>query len=190
MGRAFSGRTEFLQSSSLSLAYFRCARRSIGAFGRPLNFRSHGVAATLGLVSALSGQRRLEALQDFRGCLLIAVAVAMATANAAVMAANFGAVRYDPTVDQLIVTMIYDGTKPNHRFSVHWGDCRKGQQIDRPAHQTIAVDILDDDHADAAMKHYTETLKVPLANLSCRPATVTVWTPPNFDRSIDIPARP
>src|SRR5215468_9667711 len=63
----------------------------------PLNFtvRSHGVAATLDLVSALSGQRRLEALQDLRGCLLIAVAVAMATANAAVMAANFEAVRYD-----------------------------------------------------------------------------------------------
>ena len=106
------------------------------------------MAATLSLVSALSGRRRLEALQDFRGCLLIAVAVAMATANAAVMAANFGAVSYDPNGDQLIVTMICDGTKPNHHFSIQWGACRNGQQIDRPAHQTIGVDILDDDHND------------------------------------------
>ena len=148
------------------------------------------MAATLGLVSALSGQRRLEALQDFRGCLLIAVAVAMATANAAVMAANFEAVRYDPNGDQLIVTMIYEGTKPNHHFSIKWGACRKGQQIDRPTHQTIGVDILDDDHNDAAKKTYTETLKVPLANLSCRPATVTLWTPPDFTTSVDIPSRP
>ena len=160
-----------------------------GVFGRPLNFtvRSHGVAATLGLASALSGQRRLE---DFRGCLLIAVAVAMATANAAVMAATFGPVRYDPNGDQLIVTMIYDGTNPNHHFSIRWGPCRKGEQIDQPAHQTIGVDILDDDYNDAAKKTYTETIRVPLANSSCRPATVTLWTPPNFSTSFDIPTRP
>lgn len=113
------------------------------------------MAATLGLASALSGQGRLK---DFRACLLIAVAVAMATANAAVMAATFGAVRYDPNGDQLIVTMIYDGTKPNHHFSIQWGTCRKGEQLDQPAHQTIGVNILDDDHNDAAKKAYTETL--------------------------------
>ena len=143
------------------------------------------MAATLGLASALSGQGRLK---DFRACLLIAVAVAMATANAAVMAATFGAVRYDPNGDQLIVTMIYDGTKPNHHFSIQWGTCRKGEQLDQPAHQTIGVNILDDDHNDAAKKAYTETLRVPLANLSCRPATMTLWTPPNFSTSFDIPA--
>ena len=145
------------------------------------------MATTLGLASALSGQRRLE---DSRGCLLITVAVAMATANAAVMAATFGSVHYDPNGDQLIVTMIYDGSKPNHHFSFQWDTCRKGEQLDRPAHQTIAVNILDDDHNDAANKTYTETLKVPLANLSCRPATVTLWTPPDFTTSVDIPARP
>ena len=145
------------------------------------------MAATLGLASALSGQRRRE---DFRGCLLIAVTVAMATANAAVMAATFGPVRYDANGDQLIVTMIYDGTNPNHHFSIQWGTCRKGQQIDRPEHQTIGVDILDDDHNDAAKKAYTETIKVPLANLSCRPATVTLRTAPDFYASVDIPARP
>jgi len=145
------------------------------------------VATTLGLASALSGQRRRE---GFRGCLLIAVAVAMATANAAVMAATFGPVHYDSNGDQLVVTMIYDGSKPNHHFSIHWDTCRKGEQLDRPAHQTIGVNILDDDHNDAANKTYTETIRVALANLSCRPATVTLWTPPDFTTSVDIPARP
>ena len=142
------------------------------------------MAATLGLASALSGQRRLE---NFRSCLLIAVAVAMATVNATVMAATFGAVRYDPSGDQLIVTMIYDGTKPNHHFSIHWDTCRKD---DQPVRQTIGVNILDDDYNDAATKTYTETLTVPIATLSCRPATVVLWTPPRSTTSVDIPARP
>jgi hypothetical protein len=67
------------------------------------------------LTSALRGQRRLE---DFCGYFLIAGSVAMATASAAVMAATFGPVHYDPKGDQLIVTMIYDGSKPNHHFSI------------------------------------------------------------------------
>ena len=145
------------------------------------------MAATLGLASGVAGQCRLE---DLRGCWLIAVAIAMATSNAAVMAATFGPVRYDPSGDQLIVTMIYDGTKPNHHFSIQWDSCRKGEQLDQPAHQTIGVNILDDDHNDAGKKTYTETIRVPVATLSCRPATVTLWTPPNFFTSVDIPARP
>jgi hypothetical protein len=143
--------------------------------------------ATLGLESALGGPHRLKHL---RGCLLIAVVIATATANTAVSAATFGPVRYDPNGDQLIVTMIYDGTNPNHHFSIQWDTCRKGEQLDRPAHQTVGVNILDDNHDDAATKTYTETIKVPLGNLSCRPATVTLWTPPDFTTSLEIPARP
>ena len=142
------------------------------------------MAAPLGLTSALGGQRRLD---DFRSCLLIAAAVAMATASAAVMAATFGPVRYDPNGDQLVVTMIYDGTKPDHHFSIYWDTCRKD---DQPVRQTIGINILDEDHNDAATETYTETLRVPLATLSCRPATVVLWTPPSSTTSVDIPARP
>ena len=92
--------------------------------------------STLGLASALAGKRRL---QHFRAFLLIAVTVAMATETAAVMADSFGPVRYDPKSDQLIVAMIYDGTNPDHHFSIQWGPCRKVDQPDQPAHQTIDV---------------------------------------------------
>jgi hypothetical protein len=140
--------------------------------------------ATLGLASALSRGGRLE---DFRAFSLIAVAIATVTATGVVMAANFGAVRYDPNSDQLIVTMIYDGTNPNHHFSVQWGPCRK---LDQPPRQVIDASILDDQWNDAATKTYTETVRVPLATLSCRPATVTLRSPPDFYTSLDIPARP
>ena len=119
-----------------------------------------------------------------------AVTVAIATAAAAVMAASFGPVRYDATSDELIVTMIYDGTNPDHHFSIQWGPCRKVEQQDQPAHQLIDVSILDDQWNDAATKAYTKTVRVPLAALSCRPATVTLRTAPDFYESLEVPARP
>ena len=115
--------------------------------------------APRGLVFALSGKRRLK---DSRGFLLIAFAVAMATDTDAVMADRFGPVRYDPKNDELIVTMIYDGTNPNHHFSIQWGGCKVAQ----PAKQIIELSILDDQRNDAATKTYTETVRVPLATLS------------------------
>jgi hypothetical protein len=117
---------------------------------------------------------------------LAAFAVAM-TATVAT-AEDFGPVQYDAQDDQLIVTMKYDGTNPNHHFSFQWGQCRKvTDQLHEPAHQVIDVDIIDDDGSDAATTSYTEIVKIPLAGLSCRPATVTLWTAPNSSTSIDIP---
>jgi hypothetical protein len=55
------------------------------------------------------------------------------------------------------------------------------------AHKIIHVGILDDQGNDAAMKSYTKIVRKPLAGLSCRPATVTLWAPPNSGTSIDIP---
>ena len=143
--------------------------------------------AILGLASMLGGGRRLG---DARAVLLIAVAVAMATDTAPVRAASFGTVRYDPNGDQLIVTMIYDGSNPNHHFSIQWGPCRKLDQPDQRGHQTIDLSVLDEQWNDAAMTTYTEIVKVPLATLSCRPATVTLRTAPDFITSLAIPARP
>lgn len=124
-----------------------------------------------------------------RKCLTgITFAISAVTASAAVMADTFGPVHYDSKSGQLIVTMIYDGTNDNHNFSIQWGRCRKiVDQLGEPAHQIINLEILDDQGNDAARKSYTKTVRVPLAGLSCRPATVTLWTPPNHYTSLDIP---
>ena len=143
--------------------------------------------ALLGLAPDLDGGCRLK---DSRAILVIAVTGLMASHTSPVRAAGFGSVRYDPSSDQLIVTMIYDGTNANHHFSIQWGPCRKLEQPDQPAHQTIDVNILDDQWDDAATKTYTKTVKVPLGTVSCRPATVTLRTAPDFIASLDIPARP
>ena len=119
---------------------------------------------------------------------LIAFAVMMVTATTTGMADAFGPVHYDPKKDQIIVTMIYDGTNPNHHFSLQWGRCHKlHDQIQGPARKIINLGIIDEQGNDAATKHYTKIVRVPLAGLSCRPATVTLWTPPNQYTRIVIP---
>ena len=126
--------------------------------------------------------------RDWTAGMLITFAVAMLTASAVVMAEDFGAVHYDRKGDQLIVTVMYDGTNPNHHFSIHWGRCHKiHDHLHGPARKIIDVGILDDQGNDAAMKSYTEIVKVPPAGMSCRPATVTLWAPPDSSTSIDIP---
>ena len=118
----------------------------------------------------------------------IAFAAATLTAAAAVLADTLGPVRYDPNGDQLVITMIYDGTNPNHHFSFQWGRCRKViDQLGGPAHQTIGLSIFDDQGNDAAKESFTTSVKVPLAGISCRPATVVLRSPPRQTTSIDIP---
>jgi hypothetical protein len=120
--------------------------------------------------------------------LLIAFVLMMVTANNAAMADAFGPVHYDPKKDQIIVTMIYDGTNPHHQFTIQWGRCHKlHDRLQGPARKIINVGILDKQGNDAARKRYTKIVKVPLAGLSCKPATVTLWTPPNQYTSIVIP---
>ncbi len=121
------------------------------------------------------------------GSLLI-LAVMMMTATTAVMADAFGSVHYDPKRDQIVVTMIYDGTNPNHHFSLHWGRCHTlHDRIQGPARKIINLGILDDQWNDAARKRYTKIVRVSLGELSCRPATVTLWTSPNQFTRLNIP---
>lgn len=117
----------------------------------------------------------------------IAIVLAVVT-PASAMADAFGPVSYDPQSDQIIVTMIYEGTNPNHHFTFQWGRCHKRiDQPGQPAHQIINLGILDDQGNDAATRSYRETIKVPLAGISCRPATVTLWTSPKQYTRVDIP---
>ena len=121
-------------------------------------------------------------------CTLTTFAVATVMAAATVSADTVGPVHYDPKRDQLIVTMFYDGTNPNHHFSIRWGSCQKlRDQLHGRSHQIIYVSIIDDQGNDAAMKSYRKVIRVPLAGLSCRPATVTVSAPPKSYASLDVP---
>lgn len=98
---------------------------------------------------------------------------------------NFGRIYYDGKTDQLVVTMIYRGTNPNHKFTLNWGSCLPNQSGGLPG---ATVEVLDDQFDDQAIREYRTTKRFSLANLPCaRPASVTLRTAPRFFYTLTIP---
>jgi len=98
---------------------------------------------------------------------------------------NFRKVSYDPASDELVIVVVYRGTSPDHQFSLKWGPC-----IDRGAsrHQIVA-ELLDRQFKDAALKDYEKTVRMSLAAMDCRPATVILRTAPRFYYALTVPER-
>jgi hypothetical protein len=112
-----------------------------------------------------------------------AVALLLLTTSAA-QAATFSAVQYDSSRNELVVTLNYGGTNPNHQFSAQWGTCRPlGSQGN---HQIVAT-LLDDQWNDAAQQTFTTTVHVSLAGVDCHPALVTLRSAPKYEYNIQIP---
>lgn len=101
------------------------------------------------------------------------------------LADNFSDVHYDARGDQLVVTLLYRGTNPDHSFSVKWGQCKVGKH---GGHE-IEANVLDSQWQDAAKRNFRKTAHFSLAELTCRPAKLTLRTAPRFYYSLEIPAR-
>src|SRR5277367_166232 len=115
--------------------------------------------------------------------LLCGIAAAMLTT--AVRADNFANAYYDARRDQIVVTMTYRGTNPDHTFSLKWGQCKES---DGGAHEIVA-EVLDSQWQDAATQSFKKTTRFSLADLQCRPAKLTLRTAPRFYYTLQIPAR-
>jgi len=117
--------------------------------------------------------------------LLPAVAAVLFSLGA--RADNFGRVRYDAQSDQLVVTMIYRGSNPNHAFSLKWGKCQANQSGEMPG---VTLEVLDDQFDDPAQQDYRKTVLFSLAELPCRrPVKLTLRTAPRFFYTLTIPGR-
>jgi hypothetical protein len=115
-------------------------------------------------------------------CLGPGAAAALLLAQAA-LADNFGSVSYDRRNDQLVVTMLYRGTNPNHKFSLKWGPCETQQSHNLPG---VTVDVLDDQFEDSSQQDFKKTTHFSLTNLPCRPARVTLRSAPRFFYTLTI----
>lgn len=129
-------------------------------------------------------QRARSGLRRIAGVLLLGFAAGLASRSA--LADNFANVHYDARKDQLVVTMFYRGTNAGHTFSLQWGPCKDGQN--GGAHE-IEATVLDSQWQDAAQHNFKQTTRFSLADLNCRPATLTLRTPPRFYYTVQIPAR-
>jgi hypothetical protein len=102
-----------------------------------------------------------------------------------VQADTFSRMTYDGRKDELVITMRYRGTNPDHTFSLQWGQCKDtaGSQ----PHQIVA-DVLDSQGQDAERADFTKTTRFALTDLRCRPATLLLRTAPGFNYILLIPA--
>jgi hypothetical protein len=98
---------------------------------------------------------------------------------------SFSGVTYDGQKDELVITMRYRGTNPDHIFSLRWGQCEKaaGSRL-----HEIVVEVLDGQWQDEESTDYTKTTRFGLTDLSCRPAALTLRTAPRFFYTLFIPA--
>jgi hypothetical protein len=118
-------------------------------------------------------------------CALSPLSCILATSRPA-NADNFGPSYYDHVTNELVVTMLYGGTNPNHKFTLKWGVC----QFDDSGRRMplVNADILDDQFNDTEQQQYTIVARFGLADLPCpRPATVTLSTAPGFSFELVIP---
>jgi len=124
---------------------------------------------------------------DIRHSYWLIPALAAAFLSPSAQADNFGRVRYDRQTDELVITMIYGGTNPHHRFSIKWGKCQANQSAGLPG---ATAEILDDQFEDVEAQDFTKTVRFSLAGLPCpRPASVTVRTAPRFYYTLTIPGQ-
>jgi hypothetical protein len=93
---------------------------------------------------------------------------------------------YDPEKDELVVSLEYRGTNPDHNFRLQWGECRRTPGGDS---NEISARVLDDQWDDRARADFTRTVRFSLADLRCRPASVTLFSAPGFRIAVNVPAR-
>lgn len=113
------------------------------------------------------------------------VAVLSVLAAPTSLAGTFSSVEYDSKSNELVITMTYQGTNPDHQFSMQWGDCQTVADGGN-AHQIVG-EVLDSQWNDDAQHTFTKTVRFSLAGLNCRPATVTLRTAPRFEYTLQIP---
>jgi hypothetical protein len=98
----------------------------------------------------------------------------------------FGKAVYDSKTDELIVTILYSGTNPNHEFSLRWDPC-----IAHPDGTTdVRAEVIDSQERDEARQEYKKTVHLSLRDLTCRPARVTLRAGPRTYVALQVPAAP
>jgi hypothetical protein len=99
--------------------------------------------------------------------------------------ANFVEATYDESTDELVVKVAYRGTNPSHEFSLQWDQC---QDAAADGTYQISARVIDSQWNDRARRDFEKVVRFPLNDLRCRPATVTLFTAPDFQISVTVPA--
>jgi hypothetical protein len=124
-------------------------------------------------------------LQNYKFVRTAGLSLALGLVVLCARADTFSRVYFDAATDQLVVTMRYSGTNPDHVFTLKWGQCGQPQGSQLPE---VVAEVLDSQARDAASKDFKTTTRFDLGVLPCRPAKVTLRTAPHFYTVLVIPA--
>lgn len=122
--------------------------------------------------------RLVQHLRIWVACLAALLYVAPAAAI------TVPALTYDPGKDQLVLTIAYRGTNPDHQFTVQWDECTR---LNDERMQILGL-LVDSQPDDLARQEFRKPLRIDLRDFSCRPAKVTIRTSAGFFTSVDVPA--
>ena len=92
---------------------------------------------------------------------------------------------YDAAADALVIEIAYQGTSPNHDFTLTWDPCQK---TGNGGHAVVAR-LIDRQGKETAQNDYQVSRRFELSGLQCRPAEVTVRLGPVSNRTVSVPAR-
>ena len=135
------------------------------------------------MICSVTTAVRTEVSRGVRHVWVVAALSALATP--AVNADAFSSAYYDKKTNELVVTMTFRGTNPDHQFSIQWDECQTPGDDDS-THEIVGT-VSDDQWNDDAHDTFTKTVRFSLAEVDCRPATVTLRTAPRFEYTLHIP---
>ena len=133
-------------------------------------------------------RRKRRGIRKYRATPLIILSAALMGAPGPADADHFAGAHYDAQTDELVVSVHYLGTNPNHEFTVKWGKCRS--LASNPEVPQLSGILADSQWNDAAHDPYTKTVRISLAGMPCWPAQVTLRSAPRYTLTIGIPAAP
>lgn len=90
---------------------------------------------------------------------------ALVLAGFPALAADIVGATYDAASDEIVVDIVYLGTKPGHEFTVEWGSC---------SDTGVAGRLVDQQGGDLAKEEFHVRRRIGLGGLPCRPAEVTL----------------
>jgi hypothetical protein len=131
-----------------------------------------------------SAGRRGARCLSFHALFVLRIGLALAMLTDVAQADNFANVYYDARRDQVVVTIFYRGTNPNHTFPLQWAQCK---DLADGSERGIVAEVLESKWQDEARQDFKKTTSFNLADLHCRPAKLTLKTAPRFYYTLRIP---
>jgi hypothetical protein len=100
-------------------------------------------------------------------------------------AADIVGASYDAARDEIVVDIVYRGTRPGHEFTVQWGPCEEAGGL--PA--GVVGRLIDRQGNDIAREEFRVSARIGLRDMPCRPAEVMLRLGRFAQARVLVPAR-